>query len=1283
VITQHAGSISGTVTESDGGRPVENLHVYAVDACLGDWLGGANTDANGDYTLYGIPAGLVVHVKTCAECSDHPYINQINDGGSGFIDCEQALGGVPVTAGQTTVDIDFSLETGVTISGRVTDTSGNPIPNLWLQAFDNVCGGNWLGGASTNDQGYYTTSGIPAGDVYIEACPECDNLNYVNAWWTGIGSPGSNDCSDAQNLILHAGVNITDIDFQLVPKSVVSGTVFDLDGITPFDQPVHINIYQGDPCGHHEHVAGNVLDPFTGMFSIHDVPPGQYYLRMNNSDTELTNAQERWWNSAGGDYDCDQAELITIIEGQDLTGLTLITETGATVSGTVYEVDGTTPIHGNWGVSAVRTSDGRWLEGASIQEDGTYQIGGLVPGEYYILAHPDTNHVQEYYDNVLESRQAAIFTITGKESITEINFALETGGTVSGTVYETDGTTPIPNLHLFAQSHACGGFHMGGTNTDADGNYVLGGLPAGTVHLYACSSCVDKPFVDGFYNGGTSTRDCSQAVDISVTAGQTTSGIDFALEPGVTVSGILYQDDGVTPFDQPVHINIYQGDPCGHHEHVEGTVVDPSTGMYAVHGVPPGQYYMVVNNSDTEPTDVVRRWWNSSGGSIDCAQAEQITLTEGQDLTDMQFQAAVGGIVSGIILDDQGQPVEGVKIEIWSDKCWENFLGQGYTNAAGNFRVENLPAQEVYVRTCADCDNRNYSDEWWDEAQGTTDCNQAAPVQVTAGMETADINFSLGAGNTRIYWSQVDVTQGKFGGGFDIFPGYEHLIESASLAGPNGFLYEFDMQNDLFSWLNECNYMVAWWHDVGDTFDYGQYTFTITFKDGYEESQSHELYEATVIPVDIASMSHTVNPNGSIDFSWTSPDLNQRYQVRIYQNGERIYRSSQVLDMDTIHVPADQLRCVILGGDAVWEVRSFENSPTENAIERSGFLPLNYDPAALDTRTTWFEAAKAQADPDYLALYFNVRPGSREQVTSALVTGPDGFTPYSFDLVNDWIDISTESRRLNGWYKTISTETEPVVDGEYTLTVSFNDGHEEIRDFILEADVLTPVDQSTMGYEILENGAMRFYWSLPEDVTGQNYRVKIRSTDSSREYASSYSVMDGTEVWLSKWDLRALPHTEKFSWLVRTQDEQWDTRVQSATQLFTYNPFDIPLMVKETVVLTAGSGETTISADSDVLVYGTSSSDRIILESGARAELINFPGDNEIGLESMSDLFTVSRSGTIVSFQGTDGTSLKIPATSADQTIQFSDRSLQLTIQNNRIFLGDQEVPLSSEPIEE
>jgi hypothetical protein len=107
-------------------------------------------------------------------------------------------------------------------------------------------------------------------------------------------------------------------------------------------------------------------------------------------------------------------------------------------------------------------------------------------------------------------------------------------------------------------------------------------------------------------------------------------------------------------------------------------------------------------------------------------------------------------------------------------------------------------------------------------------------------------------------------------------------------------------------------------------------------------------------------------------------------------------------------------------------------------------------------------------------------------------------------------------------------------------------------------------------------------------------------------------------------------------------------------------------------VLTAGSPNYTVPADTYAHVYGTSLSNVITLESGAKVRLINFPGQNAIQIQASADVFTVSRSGTVVTFEGSDGTVLKMPVTATGQTITFNgEQSRVLQIYDNQVMLDD------------
>ena len=106
------------------------------------------------------------------------------------------------------------------------------------------------------------------------------------------------------------------------------------------------------------------------------------------------------------------------------------------------------------------------------------------------------------------------------------------------------------------------------------------------------------------------------------------------------------------------------------------------------------------------------------------------------------------------------------------------------------------------------------------------------------------------------------------------------------------------------------------------------------------------------------------------------------------------------------------------------------------------------------------------------------------------------------------------------------------------------------------------------------------------------------------------------------------------------------------------------------------SSPITVPSESVTDIYGCAGTNNLIIEKGASVNLINMPGNNTIKIQSDSSLFTVSRSGTYITFEGTGGTVLKIPATTTSQSIIFNDESLSLIIDSGRVLLGNQVVEL-------
>nr|WP_319576641.1 choice-of-anchor Q domain-containing protein [uncultured Desulfobacter sp.] len=117
------------------------------------------------------------------------------------------------------------------------------------------------------------------------------------------------------------------------------------------------------------------------------------------------------------------------------------------------------------------------------------------------------------------------------------------------------------------------------------------------------------------------------------------------------------------------------------------------------------------------------------------------------------------------------------------------------------------------------------------------------------------------------------------------------------------------------------------------------------------------------------------------------------------------------------------------------------------------------------------------------------------------------------------------------------------------------------------------------------------------------------------------------------------------------------------------------------IILTDASPNATVEADSIAKIYGTNGANNIIVGSGADVELINFPGENSIIIQSQSS-FSAYRTGAMIILDGSDGTKIKLPATMTQQSIIINDVEKILAIDSGCIMINDQIVNLDSVAIE-
>ena len=250
---------------------------------------------------------------------------------------------------------------------------GDPCDNYTYVAGDYISKGN------------YTVYGLPPGTYYVRTSVWNQSSNYVNEWWSGAGSVLLSDCSAAESITI-SNASVSGKDFQLDTGYSISGTIYQSDGVTPItDTGIWIEVYQGDPCGSYTDVAWGYKS--NGIYTVYGLPPGTYYVRTSVWN-QSSNYVNEWWSGAGSVplSDCSAAEPITI-SNASVSGKDFQLDTGYSISGTIYQSDGVTPITDADIYIEVYQGDpcGSYTEVAwGYTSNGIYTVYGLPSGTYYV-----------------------------------------------------------------------------------------------------------------------------------------------------------------------------------------------------------------------------------------------------------------------------------------------------------------------------------------------------------------------------------------------------------------------------------------------------------------------------------------------------------------------------------------------------------------------------------------------------------------------------------------------------------------------------------------------------------------------------------------------------------------------------------------------------------------------------------------------------------------------------------------------------------------------------------
>lgn len=653
-----------------------------------------------------------------------------------------------------------------TVTGTVTDSStGLPIANATVQVFTYSL--QQVATAATNASGVYTVANVPPGALYYVRATV--SSGYVDEWHPDVKAFrnvfSQTLLSEASPISVAGGAVVPGIDFALDPDGRISGTVTNAAGGAPI-----ANVFVGayTVIGSSVSFAGTGFTDGAGAYTIQGLPSGTYYLLTSNN---AGFANEIYDNIPCVGFCATAAALmaatpVPATAGATTSGRHFALETGGRISGIVTNAATGQPAPNVPVSAALRSGSSIFTTSASTNAMGEYTIQGLAAGAYGVYTGAG-NLTNEVHDNILcplsclsntAVDSGADVAVALGATTSGVNFSLDPGGSISGTVTDEVTGLPAANVGVFAVVRVGNSTLLRGALTTGAGVYTIQGLPAGSYALLTNTSL----FANEIYNNIPCPGFCSSSTAfdtgtlVPVTAGATAGGRDFALQPVAVagsgaITGTLTDAVSGLPIagvSVQVLTQLASGGTAGF------TVTTNVAGVYSAAGLTPGTYYAVTTGNHTFRNEVFDGipCLNTFCPTANVLAGTPIAVSSGASTTANFALSKADGLTGAITDAATGLPLVGVTVSVYHSPSGV-FAGSTTSNASGAFFVRGLP-NGTYVAYTSN--SLGYRNEIYNNVPCATNCSSAialasgTPIVVTGAAAFADgaelvtgINFAL------------------------------------------------------------------------------------------------------------------------------------------------------------------------------------------------------------------------------------------------------------------------------------------------------------------------------------------------------------------------------------------------------------------------------------------------------------------------------------------------------------------------------------------------------------
>jgi hypothetical protein len=169
---------------------------------------------------------------------------------------------------------------------------------------------------------------------------------------------------------------------------------------------------------------------------------------------------------------------------------------------------------------------------------GVYTLSVPGPG-YYRVNAGKFGFATEFYSNTFDINFAQVISVGPGVNVLNINFFLDPGGAITGTVKDIGSGLPITMAHVIANPAGGGQWGVASIPVDPTGVYTIPGVPVGSFKIHAEAPGYEMSYFDN-------KADYGFANPVTVTVSNTVGSVNFLLheQPKGAIAGLVVLPDG-------------------------------------------------------------------------------------------------------------------------------------------------------------------------------------------------------------------------------------------------------------------------------------------------------------------------------------------------------------------------------------------------------------------------------------------------------------------------------------------------------------------------------------------------------------------------------------------------------------------------------------------------------------------------------------------------------------------------------------------------------------------